>query len=72
MAETATHERGVLLVMPFTVLYAVFDRKSSKTRLHRIPALPKRSELETGRRSRRPCWIWDLGKQTTPPPTARP
>jgi len=44
VAEAVTHERATLPVRSFTILYAVFDQKSGKTRLHRIPALPNRRE----------------------------
>ena len=46
MAEPSTHERDTLAVMPFTILYAVFDQKSGKTRSHRIPALSNRAPAE--------------------------
>jgi hypothetical protein len=39
MAEPITHERATLPVRSFTILYAVFDQKSGKTRSHRIVAL---------------------------------
>jgi len=44
MAEPITHERATLPVRSFTILYALFDRRIGKSRLHRIPALPNRRE----------------------------
>lgn len=46
MAEAVTHEHNATPLIPFTILHAVFDRKSAKTRSRRVSALPKRAPAE--------------------------
>jgi hypothetical protein len=48
MAEPAAHEHATPAVRSFTILYAVFDRRIGRSRLQRIPALPKRASRLDG------------------------